>query len=207
MTGFIPGGTILGSYLCSLIRKCILPGPRKNEVVLYALPISLAAKQRSRRNGVQQSCRQAVRNTEHSNLTGHFPVPVLCCGKKTWERERDAQGLCETAKGNEGKEQGLWWNWYPVEEKVVIQWFHLQKEYFACNSAGVSPKPFNIFMNNLPSAIESVFVKTVEELEKVSEKKIRIQTNSGMLVTWLGKSLMAQHKKRKNEMPEWERKN
>lgn len=57
-------------------------------------------------------------------------------------------------------------------------------------------------MNNLPSAIESVFVKTVEELEKVSEKKIRIQTNSGMLVTWLGNSLMAQHKKRKNEMPE-----
>lgn len=46
-------------------------------------------------------------------------------------------------------------------------------------------------MNNLPSAVESVFIKSVEALAKIPEKKIRIQTNSGMLVTWLGeKSLM-----------------
>lgn len=42
-------------------------------------------------------------------------------------------------------------------------------------------------MNNLPSAIESMFIKIVEALAKIPEKKIRIQTNSGTLVTRLGK--------------------
>lgn len=42
-------------------------------------------------------------------------------------------------------------------------------------------------MNNLPSAIESMFIKTVEALKKIPEMKIRTQTNSGRLVTWLGK--------------------
>lgn len=205
MTGFITGGTILGSYLCSLIRKCILPGPRKNEILLYALCMSLAAKK-------QEKWGPAVLQAgseKHWTLKPRRAFPCSC--PLLWKKDmRERKGCTGTLWDSKRKWRErarlIWWNWYPVEEKVVIQWFHLQKEYFACNSAGVSPKTFNIFMNNLPSAIESAFVKTVEELEKVSEK-IRIQTNSGMLMTWLGKSLMAQHKKRKNEMPEWERKN
>lgn len=124
MTGFIIGGTILGNYLCSLIRKCILPGPRKNEMLLCALWISLEAKQRSRRDGVQQTCRQAVRNTEQSNLTGHFPVPVLCpqlWKNPPWEWERDAQRLCETAKENEGREGGLY-------NETDIQWISTERK-------------------------------------------------------------------------------
>lgn len=125
MTGFIIGGTIVGSYLCSLIGRYIFPGPRKNEVMPCALYMSLAAKWRSRRNWIWQTCGQALRNTEQSNLIGHFPVPVLC--PQLWKKCASGEGIHRDSVRQQKKIEGgklMWWNWY----LVGINWERVSTE-------------------------------------------------------------------------------
>lgn len=134
MSGFITGGTILGSYLWSLIGRCVFPVPRKKKsdtsCTLYQFSSKVKKKKKNRRNLVWQAFGQELRNTEVKPQSV-FPDPVVLSSVVKgwcWWR-RDTQWLSETVKENWGrKTDEIDVQWVPTHLKSSYWLFRLQTE-------------------------------------------------------------------------------
>lgn len=132
MSGFITGGTILGSYLWSLIGRCVSPVPRR--------------KKKSDTSCTLYQFSNKVKNQEKLGLAGfwagieeHWTVKpqsvfpdrvVLSSVVKGWcWWRRDTQWLSETVKENWGrKTDEIDVQWVPTHLKSSYWWFRLQTE-------------------------------------------------------------------------------
>lgn len=133
MTGFIIGGTILGNCLCSLIRKCILPGPRKRRDAALCTLYQLSSKAKKQEKWGPADLQAG--SEKHWTVKPHRALSCSCpLSSVVKKKHKRGKGMHKDFVRQQKKMKGekeaymmkLISSGYQLREKVVFQWFHLQ---------------------------------------------------------------------------------